>query len=109
NLEKGIMILHKIQEKAVQYFPEVQGIRHYIHANLELSFQEYKTSAFVADKLERIGIKYQGIANTGIVALIEVNNPGKRCIALRSDMDALPIQEKNEVAYKSKNNGVMHA
>ncbi len=103
------MILHKIQEKAAQYFPEVQAIRHHIHAHPELSFQEHKTSAFVAEKLERMGIKYQRIATTGIVALIEGKNPGKRCIALRADMDALPIQEKNEVPYKSKNNGVMHA
>ena len=102
-------MLAQIQQKALQYFPEVQAIRHHIHANPELSFQEHKTSAFVAGKLDGMGIPYKKIAGTGIVALIAGKNPGKRCIALRGDMDALPIQEKNETEYRSKNDGVMHA
>ena len=102
-------MLAQIQQKALQYFPEVQAIRHHIHANPELSFQEHKTAAFVAGKLDGMGIPYKKIAGTGIVALIEGKNPGKRCIALRGDMDALPIQEKNETEYRSKNDGVMHA
>jgi len=104
------MILTKIQEKAAQYFPEVQAIRHQIHAHPELSFREHNTSSFIEEKLKALGIKYKsGVAGTGIVALIEGKEPGKRCIALRADMDALPIQEKNDVAYKSQNDGVMHA
>ncbi len=100
----------QILEKAEQYFPEVQAIRHYLHANPELSFHEHKTSAYVADKLKGLGITYQqGVAGTGIVALIAGNNPGKRCIALRADMDALPIMEANDVPYRSLNDGVMHA
>ena len=103
------MIL-KIQEKAAAYFPEVQAIRHHIHAHPELSFEEHGTSAFIADKLAAWGVKHQaGVAGTGIVAIIEGKNPGKRCIALRADMDALPIQEKNETEYRSQNAGVMHA
>ena len=99
-----------IHEKAQQYFPEVQAIRHHIHANPELSFHEYNTSAYVAEKLKEFGISnQQPIAGTGIVALIEGKNPGKRCIALRADMDALPIMEANDVSYRSKNDGVMHA
>jgi len=104
------MILTKIQEKAAQFFPEVQAIRHHIHAHPELSFQEHHTSSFIEEKLKAFGIKYTaGVAGTGIVALIEGKDPGRRCIALRADMDALPIQEKNEVDYKSQNDGVMHA
>jgi hippurate hydrolase len=100
----------QILEKAEQYFPEVQAIRHHIHANPELSFHEHNTSAYIADKLKALGITYQqGIAGTGVVALITGNNPGKRCIALRADMDALPIMEANDVPYRSLNNGVMHA
>lgn len=104
------MILTQIKAKAEQYFSEVQAIRHHIHANPELSFHEYKTSAFVAEKLASWGITHKtGIAGTGIVALIEGRNPGKKCIALRADMDALPILEANDVPYRSQNNGVMHA
>ncbi len=103
-------ILRLIKEKAREYFPDVQEIRHYIHANPELSYEEYKTSAFVSEILDSRGIKHQcGIAGTGIVAVIEGKNPGKRCIALRADMDALPIQEANNVPYRSQNKGVMHA
>lgn len=104
------MILPRIHEKAEQYFPEVRAIRHHIHAHPELSFQEYDTAAFISGKLTAAGITHTtGIAGTGIVAVIEGRNPGSRCVALRADMDALPIQEKNEVPYCSQNNGVMHA
>ncbi len=104
------MILTRIQQKAAEYFPDVQAIRHHIHANPELSFEEHKTSAFISGKLAEWGITHQrGVAGTGIVALIEGRNPGKRCIALRADMDALPIQEKNDTAYRSQNAGIMHA
>lgn len=104
------MILTRIQEKAEQYFKEVQAIRHHIHSNPELSFQEHNTAAFISGKLKGIGVKHTtGVAGTGIVAIIEGKNPGRNCVALRADMDALPIQEKNEVAYRSQNNGVMHA
>ena len=103
-------MIERIREKAEQYFGEVQAIRHYIHAHPELSFHEVKTAAFVSDKLTAWGIKHQtGIAGTGIVAVIEGKNPGKRSIALRADMDALPIQEDNNVPYKSQNDGIMHA
>lgn len=99
-----------IKEKAEQYFPEIQAIRHHIHAHPELSFQEAETAKFISSKLSEFGIEHQtGVAGTGIVALIKGKNPDNKCIALRADMDALPIQEANEVAYKSQNDGVMHA
>ena len=103
-------MINRIREKAEQYFPDVQAIRHHIHSNPELSFKEHNTSSFISEKLTSWGIKHQtGVADTGIVALIEGKNPGKKCIALRADMDALPIQEANDVPYRSKNDGVMHA
>ena len=84
--------------------------REHLHAHPELSFQEVYTSAFVASSLEELCIPYQhGIAGTGVVALIKGRNPEKQCIALRADLDALPIYEENEVPYKSKKEGVMHA
>ena len=104
------MILSRIKEKTEQYFAEIQEIRHHLHAHPELSFNEVNTATFVAGKLKEWGIKYQaGIAGTGVVGIIEGKIPGKRCIALRADMDALPIEEKNNTSYKSQNIGVMHA
>lgn len=104
------MILDQIKEKAEQYFPEVQAIRHHLHSHPELSFKEYDTSKFICGKLTELGIPYMtGVAGTGIVGMIEGKDPGKRCIALRADMDALPIQELNEIPYRSQNEGVMHA
>lgn len=103
-------MIDTIRKKALEYFPEVQAIRHHIHANPELSYEEYNTAAFVSSKLKEWGIPHQsGVAGTGVVGLIHGKNPGKKCIALRADMDALPIQEANDIPYKSKNDGVMHA
>jgi amidohydrolase len=103
-------ILNHIREKAEQYFPEVQGIRHYLHANPELSFKEYTTAAYIAETLATWGIEYQdGVAGTGIVVVLEGKNPGKKCVAIRGELDALPIQEANDALYKSANDGVMHA
>lgn len=95
---------------AEKYYPESVELRKHLHINPELSFQEYKTSEFISQQLTSIGIKFEkGFVKTGIVAVIEGRNPGKKCIALRSDMDALPVQEQNEVPYRSMNEGVMHA
>ena len=103
-------ILTTIQSFATTYFSEVREIRRHLHAHPELSYQEHNTASFVAEKLASWGITFEtGIAGTGIVAIIKGEQPGGRCIALRADMDALPIQEINETVYKSKNDGVMHA
>jgi len=100
----------KIKHIIDSCFENLVSWREHIHANPELSFQEYKTSEFVASKLDEMNIPYQqGIVGTGIVALIKGRNPDKQCIALRADLDALPIIEENEVPYKSKIEGVMHA
>lgn len=78
--------------------------------NPELSFHEFNTQKFVEEKLNEFGIsEHERMANTGVVAMIKGKNPGARTVALRADMDALPIVETNQVDYKSKNNGVMHA
>jgi amidohydrolase len=83
--------------------------RRRFHQRPELAFQERLTSEFVSQKLTEMGIKHQtGIAKTGIVATIEGTLPG-RVLAIRADMDALPIQEANEVSYRSQHDGIMHA
>lgn len=100
----------KIRDLSEEYHQDVVSIRRYLHAHPELSFHEYETSKFIQKKLDDYGISFQsGIANTGVVALIEGENPKSKCIALRADIDALPIQELNNVGYCSVNNGVMHA
>jgi len=102
-------VLEFIQKKSKEIYPKVVKNRRFLHQNPELAFEEYETSAFVQKQLEELGIRYQsGVAKTGVVGFIEGNYPGKT-IALRADMDALPIHEENTFDFKSKNNGKMHA
>jgi amidohydrolase len=103
------MLKEKISQLAQTIHQEVIGNRRHLHANPELSFEEYETSAFVKAKLDELGISYESMANTGVVALIKGSKPSDSVVALRADMDALPIVEANEVAYKSTKPGVMHA
>ncbi|MBV4357094.1 M20 metallopeptidase family protein [Pinibacter aurantiacus] len=99
----------KIKQLAATYADEFIDVRHHLHAHPELSYKEFETSKFVQNKLKSFGIPFTIMAETGVVGIIEGKNPSSRVIALRGDMDALPIQEENEVAYKSTNAGVMHA
>jgi hippurate hydrolase len=103
------MLKEKIKTLAHTIAPHLIGIRHHLHANPELSYQEFKTSAFVQEQLSNMNIAFEVKATTGIAATIKGNNPASRVIALRADMDALPIVEENDVPYKSVHNGVMHA
>jgi len=103
------LMLQKIKTVAKQNATLLIELRHHLHAHPELSFKEFETSRFIAGKLSEWNINYKIIAETGVVALLEGKNPSKRIIALRADMDALPILEENNVEYKSQNNGVMHA
>src|SRR5665213_659900 len=103
------MLKEKIHQLAKQYAPETIDIRRHLHAHPELSYKEFKTSAYVQEKLRHLGIPFEVKATTGVVGTIRGKNPDKRVIALRADMDALPILEENAVSYKSQNNGVMHA
>jgi amidohydrolase len=102
-------IKEQVKQLAQQNFSKTVGIRHHLHAYPELSFEEYKTAAYVTERLKDLGLAVESKASTGLVALIEGNNPSKKIVALRADMDALPIVEQNDVPYKSQNKGVMHA
>ncbi len=100
----------RIKSLAADYAKEVIGIRRHLHRHPELSFKEFETAAFIAGKLREYGIAYKDkIAQTGIVAEIRGNDPESKTVALRADMDALAINEQNDVDYRSINNGVMHA
>lgn len=102
--------VNQIQQLAQQFAPDVKAMRQHLHQHPELSFEEYNTQQFVLKQLENIGItEVSTMANTGVVALIRGKNPASKTIALRGDMDALPIVEQNNVPYKSQNEGVMHA
>ncbi len=101
---------NQIQSLSSEYWKEIVDIRRHLHQNPELSLEEFQTSAFISSKLKEYGIEHQtGIAKTGIIGWIYGKNPEKKCIALRADMDALPMEEVTEAPFKSKNNGVMHA
>jgi amidohydrolase len=102
-------MLDKIKQLSKELAQETIATRRHLHANPELSFQEYNTQKYVEAKLNEMGIFPTKIADTGLVAIIEGNNPTKKVVALRADMDALPITETNEIDYKSLNTGVMHA
>ncbi|MEO6304776.1 MAG: M20 family metallopeptidase, partial [Bacteroidia bacterium] len=102
--------LDKIKALSKQYFTKVLEIRRHLHQYPELSFKEFETSKYIQQQLTAAGISFTiGHVETGIIALIKGKNPGKKTILLRADMDALPIEEKNNIAYKSANPGVMHA
>ncbi|TGE21961.1 amidohydrolase [Hymenobacter aquaticus] len=102
-------VLQKVKSLAAAAAADTVALREHLHAHPELSFAEHNTAAFVTEQLRQMGLDPQLMATTGVVALIEGRNPGIRTVALRADMDALPIQEQNEVPYKSTNPGVMHA
>jgi amidohydrolase len=104
------MLIDKIHQLSEKYKSDIIAIRRHLHAHPELSFQETNTVAYVEERLRSFGItNIESKAKTGLVVLIEGKNPTKKVVALRGDMDALPITEANDVAYKSTNPGVMHA
>ena len=102
-------LLAHIQSLAKAYAAEFIAVRRHLHAHPELSYQEFETSLFVQEQLRVMGIGFEQKATTGLVALIEGKDPSSRVMALRADMDALQIQEENQVPYCSLNEGVMHA
>ena len=99
-----------IQKIAEKNFNEVLSMRRHLHMNPELSFHEFETAKFVASKLKEMNISFQdNVAGTGLVGIIRGKNDNGKVVALRADMDALPIHEANQVDYKSTKDGVMHA
>lgn len=105
-------IVSRIKQKSEEIYLSVKANREHLHQNPELSYQEFETMKFVSQKLTELNIEHiTGVAETGIVAVIrgDQHSNSDSCIGLRADLDALPIQEQNEVNYKSKKDGVMHA
>jgi len=103
------MLKEKIKELAKLYSEEFIEIRRHLHKHPELSYKEFETSKFVQGKLTEWGIDFEVMATTGVIGILKGKNHDKKVIALRADMDALPIAEQNQIEYKSLNEGVMHA
>lgn len=104
-----MQLRERIKSLAIEFLPKVIALRRQLHANPELSWQEHQTAQLVETTLQELGIATTRMAGTGVVGILQTNQPEQRIIGLRADMDALPIQEKNEVEYCSKQPGVMHA
>ena len=103
-------MIERIKQISAANLPETIAIRRHLHAHPELSFEETQTCAYICAQLDAVGIAYtKGYVNTGIVAHIYGKAPESKVVALRGDMDALPITEQNTASYCSQNSGVMHA
>ncbi|MCR9172029.1 MAG: M20 family metallopeptidase [bacterium] len=103
---------NNIKTIADHIYEKVRGYREHLHANPELSYQEHETMKFVSEQLTAIGVEHKtGVGETGVVGIIrgDHHDQNASCVALRADLDALPIAEANDVPYKSKVEGVMHA
>src|SRR5690606_26964925 len=107
--EKERTMREKVSAIAKQIYETTIANRRHLHQNPELSFEEYETAAFVKAELDKLGIPYIPMANTGVVAQITGDKPSDRVVALRADMDALPITEVSGRDYGSRHEGVMHA
>ena len=104
------MLIEEIRRLAKELYENTVADRRHLHANPELSFKEFETAAFIEGRLKAMSVSYTKIGGTGIVALLTgTKEMSDKVIALRADIDALPISEDNEVAYKSKEPGIMHA
>jgi len=99
----------KIDQIAERIHSEVIHDRRHLHSNPELSFYEFETRDYIASRLKEMGIEFQRMADTGLVTVIKGDLPSNKVVALRADIDALPITEANDVSYKSKNARIMHA
>lgn len=102
-------LIGRLQQLSTQWADDTVSWRRHFHAHPELSFQERETSRKVGELLQEFGLSPRAVADTGLIAEVTGRNPGRKTVALRADLDALPIREANEVSYKSKREGIMHA
>lgn len=102
--------MEQIQQLAHHYFAKAVEYRRHFHRYPELSGQEQETAAYICRVLDKMDISYEsGVAGYGVVATLKGKLPGTKTVALRADMDALPVKEKTGQLYQSVNDGVMHA
>jgi len=109
-ISTAVITVQHIKQLTKDLYPELVAIRRHLHQHPELSFKEEKTAEYISQLLTSWGIAHKtGIAGFGISGVIEGQQPDIKTIALRADMDALPVTEANLIDYKSLNVGVMHA
>src|SRR5436305_5655229 len=102
----------RLKSNIDELVPDIVAMRRDLHEHPELAFEEVRTSGIVAQRLRTLGLEVQtGVAKTGVVGLLRggASKPGAKTIAIRADMDALPIHELNEIDYRSQTDGKMHA
>ena len=100
----------KFDKNIQDLIPEMKKWRQKIHSVPEIAYEEYKTSEFIEKKLKQFGIKvFKNFGKTGLVGILEGTKKSNKSIGLRADMDALPMDEKTNLSYSSKNLGKMHA
>src|SRR5690606_23796172 len=103
-------IISAIKDLSEDYYDEVLQIRRHLHSYPELSFQEFNTADIIEEQLRKMGITgVERKAGTGITFIIQGREDNGKVVAMRADIDALPIKEANQVPYKSRHEGVMHA
>src|SRR5579859_7740053 len=104
--------LDRLKSDIDENFPDLVATRRDLHEHPELAFEEVRTSGIIAQRLQKLGLEVQtGVAKTGVIGLLRggASKPGAKTIAIRADMDALPIHELNEIEYRSQTDGKMHA
>ena len=101
--------MHELFNSAKALLPELTACRRELHAHPELGLNEVQTAAFIEAKLDEWHIPHHRVGKTNVVGVLKGEHPGNHTIALRADIDALPIQELNDVPYRSQTDGVMHA
>lgn len=102
-------LIDRIKQLSQLHLDDIVADRHYLHKHPELSFEEFGTSAYIKTRLTTLGIAWQASAGTGVIASIKGSLPSEVAVALRADIDALPVQEISDAAYRSQYDGIMHA
>lgn len=102
-------VKQRITSASEAIFPDIQRVRRHLHQHPELSFEEFETAVYIENYIHQLGLTTSRMAGTGVICLLQGKNPSKSTLALRADIDALPISEKNSCEYRSQNEGVMHA
>ena len=102
--------IERVKERVTEIFPELVAVRRHLHRHPELSYQEFETTEYIISQLTDLGIEVARPLETGCVGIIKGGNPGEKVVALRADIDALPIREEGEYKseFLSENEGVAH-
>ena len=99
----------EIRKKIEEYREWMLDVRHWLHRHPETGDGEYETTAYIEKLLKEMGLRTEKPLPTGVIGILDAENTGGKCIALRADIDALPVQEETELSFRSQRDGFMHA